>query len=346
MKDKPLGFQIWIIITLFVILVTFVVTLVVLFTIHEFFSSGTYQFILNVQPKEIISHLSKRICKVLIVISIINITTAKFIAHYITAPLRYLEKQVRKIANKEWTTPIALDRKDEIGKLAVSIHSMQESLKSKDQEEQIFLQTVSHDLKTPIMVIHSYAQAVLDGIYLNNSLEDTVHIILKESKNLENKVKKLLYLNSLDYIMKRKIELNPISLKEVLLHIVNRLSFHHTHIHIHTSVEDIYMLGNEEELTIAFENILENNLRYAKSQIYVHCKKVNHNIKITFENDGPLIDSLILDNLFHRFYKGNNGHFGLGLFITQKIVQFHKGNIYAKNIQNGVIFTILFPESR
>lgn len=329
MRDKPFGLQIWVIMTAFLIFITGIITVVLI----------TY-----VSVDVLINLL-----RLLVILSIINIIIAKWISNKITEPLRYLEKKVRKIANKEWEEPICLDRGDEFGKLASSINMMQDSLKKMEMEEEIFLQSVSHDLKTPIMVIHSYSQALLDQMYLNDSFDDTVAVIIKEAKNLEKKVEKLLYLNSLDYILERKSEFKPLRLPDVVHNLIERFSLLQNRVIIEAHLADLSVWGNEEELTVALENILENNMRFARSTIWIYARIVYEqgfeHVEIVLENDGPPIEDEQLQQLFNHFYKGKNGKFGLGLFITKKIIQFHGGEVQAENRDGRVRFRILLPIS-
>ncbi|OIK10738.1 histidine kinase [Bacillus sp. MUM 116] len=327
MKDKPFGLQIWVIMTAFLVTITIIITLVLV----------NYLSI----------DLVKNLIRFLIILSILNICIAKVISNKITEPLRYLEKRVKKIANKEWGEPIHLDRGDEFGRLASSINMMQESLKKMEMEEEIFLQSVSHDLKTPIMVIRSYAQALQDKVYLHNSFEDTVSVIIKEAANLENKVEKLLYLNSLDYILPRKNDFKQINLSSTLKDIILRFSLNQNRIKFSTTLRDVEIFGDEEELIVAFENILENNVRYASSTIWLSTNIVKHKdkefVEISFQNDGPPIESETLKQLFNHFHKGKNGKFGLGLFITKKIIQFHNGDVHVENAGSVVVFNVLLP---
>ncbi|GIO07763.1 hypothetical protein J31TS6_37910 [Brevibacillus reuszeri] len=327
MRDKPFGLQIWVIMTAFLIFITGIITVVLI----------TY-----VSVDVLINLL-----RLLVILSIINIILAKLIANKLTEPLRYLEKKVRKIANKEWEEPIDLNRGDEIGKLASSINMMQESLKKMEMEEEIFLQSVSHDLKTPIMVIHSYSQALLDKMYLNDSFDDTVAVIIKEAKNLEKKVEKLLYLNSLDYILERKSEFKKMNIKSVVHNLIERFFLVQNRVMIHAQLADLHVWGNEEELTVALENILENNMRYAQSSIWIYTRIVHEQgkeqVEIILENDGPPIEEEQLNQLFNHFYKGKNGKFGLGLFITRKIILFHGGEVQVQNINGRVRFRVLLP---
>lgn len=118
----------------------------------------------------------------------IGFFTAKLVANYISRPLRELEDYTVKIAHKDWREPVKIKNDDEIGRLVDSMNRMQKELKKIDEEEKMFLQSISHDLKTPVMVIMSHAQAIIDGMYIE-SVEETAEIIKDEAVILEKKIK-------------------------------------------------------------------------------------------------------------------------------------------------------------
>ncbi len=300
---------------------------------------------------KIIYYLIKNIIQVITIALIINITLARFISRSLTAPIRYIEKKVSEIARKEWDTKIELNRKDELGRLADSINVMKESLREKDLEEQTFIQTISHDLKTPVMIIRSYVQAIMDKVYINNSFEDTVKVIETEALRLESKIEKLLYLYSFDYIMNNITGYEEVDLKQMLLDIVKGISLCRKEIDISAELPEISVYGSRADLMQAFENILENNLRYAEAYIRITGRVIEYDsdgeydpkVEISFSNDGMPIDSTVIKNLFNKYQKGKNGRFGLGLFISKKIVEFHKGEIRAENMNKEVIFRVILP---
>ena len=80
------------------------------------------------------------------------------LSKYLSSPLVNLEERVGKLANHEWEEPIELDRKDEIGRLGQSIEQLRNQLIFQDEMQQSFLQDISHELKTPVMVIRSYSR--------------------------------------------------------------------------------------------------------------------------------------------------------------------------------------------
>ena len=106
------------------------------------------------------------------------------------------------------------------------------------------------------------------------------------------------------------------------------------------------MYGDKEQMSVVLENILDNQIRYAENLIKISLRKDNGANKDTlilkFWNDGPEINSEIIDNIFEKFKKGEDGKHGLGLAIVRKIVNMHNGEIWAENEDDGVSFYIKF----
>ncbi|SHK30774.1 Signal transduction histidine kinase [Paramaledivibacter caminithermalis DSM 15212] len=340
MKNKPLGFQIWIIITIFIILIAVVVFVTTIITINN-----TSDFYINIFDKALFGNL----LKLMICIIIVSIIAAKMISNTVTKPIRFLERKVRLIANKKWIKNIKIDRKDEIGKLAYSISKMQENLEKLDKEEEFFLQSLSHELKTPIMVIKNYCQALRDGIYINDSMDDTINVIEEEVNALGTKIGKLLYISSLEYVLEKEDNFDEIELKKMIEHLAGRLCNFNEDIKLELQLEKCFVMGIEEKLQVAIENVLDNCIRYARTYIKIITKKISASkhegfyVEISIINDGDHIPKEVRTHLFNKFYKGSNGNFGLGLYITKKIIEFHKGNVYIENSGDEVIFTIKLP---
>ncbi|MGH4140578.1 sensor histidine kinase [Clostridium sp.] len=271
----------------------------------------------------------------------IGFLTSKLVANYISKPLKELENYTVRIAHKDWKEPINIKNTDEIGRLADSMNMMQRELKRADEEEKMFLQSISHDLKTPIMVIMSHAAAIIDGVYVE-SVEKNAEIIKDEALSLEKKVKQMLYLNTLDYVLENNIYDIEINLHRLLFHIINRFKVINPNIVWDLSIEEALIIGNADKIQVSIENILDNSLRYAKKNICVTLKKEGSFAVIEIYNDGPNIPQEHICNIFDNFYKDKTGNFGLGLAICKKIVSFYNGEIEAINKDVGVSFLIKY----
>ncbi|NRD78301.1 response regulator [Bacillus sp. BRMEA1] len=104
------------------------------------------------------------------------------------------------------------------------------------------------------------------------------------------------------------------------------------------------MLGNPDRIRVSIENILENQLRYAKHSVQVSLKGSDRYWVIEIKNDGPLIAEKDLNQIFKSLYKGEKGNFGLGLSISNKIVHFYHGSIKVENRNGQVCFIICYPK--
>ena len=277
-----------------------------------------------------------------IIFIILGFFIAKIVANAISRPLKDLEVFTGKIANKNWNEPIKINSEDEIGRLAVSMNEMQKALKHADEEEKIFLQSISHDLKTPVMVIMSHAEAIIDGVYIE-SVENTAEIIKKEAINLQKKLNQLLYLNTLDYVLQKSNKSTEINLQNLLLNTISRFKLVNSKIIWEVETSEIFTYGNIEKIEVVIENILDNQLRYAKEKICVSLKQKNAYTVIEIYNDGPKIDEKHMENIFDNLYKDKTGNFGIGLAICKKIINFYKGEIVAINKEIGVSFMIKLP---
>ena len=255
-------------------------------------------------------------------------------------PLRELQDRVKKIGMKQWHESINIDRNDEIGELSKSIEEMRKELVKQDEYEQTMLQQTSHDLKTPLMVIRSYAQAVEDGIYPKGDLKSTMKVINSEAERMQKRVKGLLYLTKIKYMSKHKNEFKKIDIKDLAEGIIESFEYNEKNIKFEANIEDIKITGDEEQWTVVFENIIDNGLRYAKSLIRINIHEDDKQQYITIYNDGEKIPEDRLQNIFSVFDKGTGGNFGLGLDIVKRIVNMYDGGIKAQNENIGVSFII------
>ncbi|SFR09148.1 sensor histidine kinase [Desulfoscipio geothermicus] len=268
-----------------------------------------------------------------------------FIARYLTRPLVQMKQHVKRIANRNWHEPLTVKQGDEIGQLAGSIETMRRQLVRQDEAQQSMLQNISHELKTPVMVIRSYAQAIQDGVYPKGDLAGSIQVIDAEGARLEKLIKQLLYLTRLDYLDTREQVQKEIELDRLVKKTVQLLYLQRSEITWQLDLQPVTIAGDEETLRVMIENLLENHLRHAASRLEVNLglnsKKTE--IILSFWNDGSRIEPHILNRLFQPFHKAGEGKFGLGLTIVQRIVKMYQGQITLKNERGGVTSTVIIP---
>ncbi|HSV31787.1 MAG TPA: HAMP domain-containing sensor histidine kinase [Atribacteraceae bacterium] len=298
---------------------------------------------LDTYRDDLVATLFGRLGWIMILVFAGSIIPALQLARYLTRPLIFLDNHVKEIARRNWQTPVSLERKDEIGRLAKGIDSMRIQLLLQEKAQQSVLQHISHALKTPVMVIRSYLQSITDEVYPKDTLEKTIETLQQEAEGLEKRVRNFLFFTKLDVLVDRPLQLEPFDLANLIHNSIERFRLLRPELTWSISPTPLPIYGERESMTILLENILDNQIRYARSHIDIELQTTEKDIICKVTNDGPLLDPEMIQSLFEVYRTGYRGEFGLGLAIAQKIATRHAGTISAENQPNGVMFLIRLP---
>ncbi|MDR2822119.1 MAG: HAMP domain-containing histidine kinase [Acholeplasmatales bacterium] len=247
--------------------------------------------------------------------------------------IKKLTIQIVEMKQSNYKKSLVFTGADELSNLIRTIENMRQEIEKSNREKEEMLQNISHDLKTPISVIKSYAEAIQDGVEGMEAFSK----ITTAADNLQIKVKQLIEYTKLEHFVDIK-EFENVNISEVLINVINNQKFQRK-IKISTDLDDSTYFGIKDNFEIVFNNIIDNALRYSKSKIEISLK----NKVLTFYNDGEKISNNMIDFLFQPYAKGNKGQFGLGLAIVHRTLQHFNLSITAKNgvgKDGGVTFTI------
>lgn len=248
-------------------------------------------------------------------------------------PLKKIKNYIDNIKDRK-DSDLIMNREDEIGIVSKALVEMKEDLDKQESIKEEMIHNISHDLKTPIALIQTYAQSIKDDVYPYGDKDSSIDIILENADRLEHKVKSFLYLNRLDYLQGEDNEIGSFAIQDLIEKIVLQMDFMKPDLHLETELEDVQFDGDEEHWRVAIENIIENASRYAKSVIKITLKEDY----LEIYNDGENIDEATLPYLFDPYVKGVKGQFGLGLSIVSKISSMFQYSVTAKNHDVGVSF--------
>lgn len=241
--------------------------------------------------------------------------------------------------------------KDEISEINDDFLLMAKRLKEYDKSQKEFFQNTSHELKTPLMSIQGYAEAIKDGVIDSESEGEALDIIIDESKKLRDTVNSIVYLSKMEKFNNHQMNIN-LNLWEKLEEIKARLGViaHEKNIMITNEVShDIVIKSTEEKLDKIFSNIISNALRYADKEVRIESEMINkRHLQITVSDDGKGFENHEPAKIFDRFYKGKGGNSGLGLSIVKGIADSHGWSINAFNNEKGgaSIQIIIPPEQK
>ncbi|MED2972179.1 HAMP domain-containing sensor histidine kinase [Fictibacillus sp. B-59209] len=295
---------------------------------------------------QMVDRLWTRLLWILFFTGMIAVIPALWMARYLRAPLTILGRRFEQIAKRNWKEPFIWHEDDEFQKLSQQFESMRQNLIRYDTAQKTFIQHASHELKTPVMTIKSYAQSVKDGIMPKNNIEDMMDVILSEADRMENRVKNMLYYTKLDTLKQQTLQWEMIYFGVLAEEIISRFRFQRDDIELSIIGDEVLFWGDREQITIVFENFIQNAMRYARSEIILSAKEEGNNITLGVWNDGEQLSDRDRENLFLPFRKGNKGQFGLGLAIVNRIAELHGGIPKVTNIEDGILFEVILPKDR
>ena len=217
-----------------------------------------------------------------------------------------------------------------------------------------FINNMTHEFKTPIATINLAIDAIKKKLMgkVDTKSMGYLNIIKDENNRMNNQVENVLMISQLE---KEKIELEMkmMDLNKLVQLAIDRVQLLSVSVGARISKkfdkkENIMMLAEEEMINV-FVNILENSLKYSKSNpvIQIMVKNEKSNTTVFFKDNGIGMTKKIKTKIFEKFYretKGNihniKGH-GLGLAFVKKIIDLHAGFISVQSqIGKGSTFKI------
>ncbi|MGO4887495.1 sensor histidine kinase [Anaerobacillus sp. MEB173] len=294
---------------------------------------------------QMVNRLWGRLLYILLFASILSLLPAIWLKRYLRQPLIILGDHFEKISERNWQEPFKWKGDEDFQKLSNQFEKMRQNLIRYDRAQKTFIQHASHELKTPIMVVKSYAQSVKDGILPCENIEQTMDVILEESNRMEKRVKDMLYFTKLDTLKDKKLVRETFVFGAIAFQIEERFRVQREDVSFIIEGASVKLSGDKEQLVVLIENLVENALRYAESEIIIKAEEADNDVIISVQNNGEPIPQSELEHIFNPFYKGNKGQFGLGLAIVKRIAEIHDGKPSVKNVDTGVEFSIVLPKS-
>ncbi|WP_018924218.1 sensor histidine kinase [Salsuginibacillus kocurii] len=292
-----------------------------------------------------VDRLYERLIYLLLIAGALSLLPAIWLKRYLRQPLRLLGNHFEQIAKRNWKEPFHWEGDDDFKKLSDQFESMRQNLIRYDRSQKTFIQHASHELKTPIMVVKTYAQSVKDGILPKKDMEATMDVILEEANRMDKRVRDMLYFTKLDALKNDTINLEALTFGALAYHVEDRFRVQRDDLHFHIEGPDVTFYGDAEHIEVLLDNLVENGIRYAESTIWMRAERRKADIMLTVENDGEPIPAEELAHLFDPFRKGNKGQYGLGLAIVKRIAELHQGSHEVRNTERGVAFRIYIPRS-
>jgi signal transduction histidine kinase len=213
-----------------------------------------------------------------------------------------------------------------------------------------------HDLRNPMMIILGYVQLL--GQELNDTragAPGAPHETVEYMDVIEQNVRrcKELIESWLDLSRNHHVALKPLNISEILQETVTGMRplavDKQAAIEFQIMPEPLGIMGHSVQLKRALQNLVGNALdalHGSEGRIFIACSNENNQVQIVISDNGEGIEQQHLPHIFEPFYskKTNGQGTGLGLFITQKIIEDHHGTITIDSARGrGTRVFIQFP---
>lgn len=289
------------------------------------------------------------------VIIIIAIVGGLFLASRSLKPVDWMTKVAYEISMGDLSRRLNIPyTNDEIGRLAHTFDTMIDKIDNSFKIQRRFIADASHELRTPIAIIQSYAESALNSFRSEDEYRNALTIILSEAKHMGKLVSDLLFLARSDS-GNEKLHIEELNFGELVEGIVAELNPIAQENNINLKIiknGNFIVQGDQTRLTQLLYNIIDNAIKYTLpgGEIRVSVEKEGNFVKTSVSDTGIGIPEEHLPHIFERFYRVDKarsrekGGTGLGLSICQWIARAHGGKIDVfSKIGKGSTFIIWLP---
>lgn len=276
------------------------------------------------------------------------------LARHLVRRIQALAVGTHRLAAGDFTTRIAVDSDDELGRLAGDFNLLAATLEKNEQLRRDWVADISHELRTPLTVLRGELEAVQDGVRpLNRHTVDNLHAEVMQLGRLVDDLYQL-SMSDAGTLSYRKTELNAQATVTAAIELF-RPRFADRDITISLRrVNEITapLFADPERLQQLLDNVLENSLSYTDSggSVEIELARHDHMLQLRICDSAPGVESRELQRLFERLYRAESsrnrasGGRGLGLSICHNIVIAHGGTITAQpSPLGGVCIVVQLP---
>lgn len=286
--------------------------------------------------------------------ALLSLLGGRWFSNIIMRPISNMIKTMEDIEQSGIPKTIAVQNrtKDELHTLARTFNRMIERLQENLAKQTQFISDASHELKTPLTVIKSYANFLRrHGLENNEMAEEAIQAIHSEATRIQKMTETFLQLATLE--KENVVEIKEVNLVPLCQGILKQLKDVYRREITLKSVENSIII-NADELKIkqVIIILLDNAIKYSNDKIDVYLEKNEQYAIIRVKDYGIGISQEEISNIFERFYRVDKarsretGGSGLGLHIAKSIMKLHKGEIKIKSTEGlGTEIELLLPKS-
>lgn len=290
------------------------------------------------------------VCTILAVL--LSLLGGRWLSNTIIRPISNMIQTMEEIERSGVPKKIVVhvETKDELQKMASTFNRMIERLQGNLEKQKQFISDASHELKTPLTVIKSYASLLRRrGVDNREMTSEAVEAIYSEVTRIQKMTDTFLEMATIEnevQIDRKRFDL--IALCEEI--IKNLKQVYRRELILHYNENPVFIAADELKIKQVVIIFLDNALKYSTGKIEIFIEKAKGAAVIRIRDYGIGIPQEEIENIFERFYRVDKarsratGGTGLGLSIAKNIINLHKGEIDVKSKEGeGTEIQIILP---
>ncbi|MDD5194559.1 MAG: ATP-binding protein [Candidatus Omnitrophica bacterium] len=294
---------------------------------------------------------------IIILSELAAIAASIFMGKAFAAPIRTLAFRIKRVANGDLEHKIRIKMRDDIGELTRCFNEMTKKLKRAKERERLSaigeaVAWITHELKNSLVSIKSFVQLFPERHNDEKFVDRFGRLIPPEINRLERIFRELSDFSSHSELMITKI--NPKEIIDNTLEIMKEefikrkitLIYNPQNVNFHSEADP-------ERLKQVFMNLIINSMNampeggsLAVSVDLLSKETLNSptHIEVRVKDTGKGISREMCEKMFEPFHATKNGGMGLGLTISRKIIEQHKGDIRVESeLGKGTTFIVELP---
>lgn len=278
-----------------------------------------------------------------------------FFARKISRPIESMTTTAKEMGKGNYDIKFEAESYSEINNLAETLNTAAYELGMADNRLKDLIANVSHDLKTPLTMVRSYAEMIRD-LSGDNPEKRNAHlqVIIDETDRLNQLVSDMATISAMQ-THKATLERSAFDLGSAAATILSSydiLSEQEDYNFIFHAPKECFAFGDENKIKQAIANLVNNAVKYCGKDkvIIVNIRRVSKKFRVDVIDHGPGISQEELPHVWDRYYKTSTNYIrpadgsGLGLSIVKEILTLHHANYgVSSKLGKGTTFWFELP---
>jgi len=282
---------------------------------------------------------------------ILGISIAGFFSKIALRPIRRIIEATHKVAGGDFNVRLDIHGIYELEELSGSFNKMAYELSTIETLRSDFINSFSHEFKTPIVSIRGFARLLQDDSLGKTDRQEYLDIIVTESERLSTLSENVLSLANYENL-EIIADITEFKLDEQLRKAVIQMEpkWLQKNIEVDVDTDEVLYTGSADLIHQILLNLIDNAIKFTDigGAIYIRLMSNDDGVKLYVKDNGIGMDNETLKHIFDKFYQGETSHSGegngLGLSIVKRIVDLCGGLIQVHSVKNqGSEFIIWLP---